>query len=144
MKFNKKNLDDTIPTSSMADITFLLIIFFMVTNTFAATRGLDFAVPKEDRNPPSIEREESVLISVRQGGQIDVDGRPMALGEILQYLRPKLERNPLKPVILRPDPEAAYGDMVKVYDLLRGGKDKGLEIKNISIPTQREIEQFWY
>jgi len=144
MKFNKKNLDDTIPTSSMADITFLLIIFFMVTNTFAATRGLDFAVPKEERNPPSIEREESVLISVRQGGQIDVDGKPMALGEILQYLRPKLERNPLKPVILRPDPEAAYGDMVRVYDVLRGGKDNGLEIKNISIPTQREIEQFWY
>ncbi len=144
MKFQPKKINDEIPTASMADITFLLIIFFMVTNTFAATRGLDFAVPKEDRNPPSIEREESVLISVRQGGQIDVDGRPMALGEILQYLRPKLERNPLKPVILRPDPEAAYGDMVKVYDLLRGGKDNGLEIKNISIPTQREIEQFWY
>lgn len=144
MRFQPKKINDEIPTASMADITFLLIIFFMVTNTFAATRGLDFAVPKEERNPPSIEREESVLISVRQGGQIDVDGKPMALGEILQYLRPKLERNPLKPVILRPDPEAAYGDMVRVYDVLRGGKDNGLEIKNISIPTQREIEQFWY
>ncbi len=144
MKFNKKNLDDTIPTSSMADITFLLIIFFMVTNTFAATRGLDFAVPKEDRNPPSVEREESVLVAIRQGGQIDVDGRPMQASEILDYLRPKLERNPLKPVIIRPDPDAAYGDMVRVYDVLRGGKDHGVEIKNISIPTQREIEQFWY
>lgn len=144
MKFNKKNLDDTIPTSSMADITFLLIIFFMVTNTFAATRGLDFAVPKEDRNPPSVEREDSVLIAVRQGGQIDVDGHPMQASEIIDYLKPKLERNPLKPVIIRPDPDAAYGDMVRVYDVLRGGKDSGLEIKNISIPTQREIEQFWY
>ena len=49
-----------------------------------------------------------------------------------------------KPVIMRPGPEAAYGDMVRVYDVLRGGKDHGVEVKNISIPTQREIDQFWY
>jgi biopolymer transport protein ExbD len=128
----------------MADITFLLIIFFMVTNTFAATRGLDFALPKEEKTPPLIEKEESVLIEVRPGGAFVVDGSQMALSDILDYLKPKLERNPLKPVIIRPDPEAAYGDMVRVYDVLRGGKDKGVEVRNVSIPTQREIEQFWY
>lgn len=144
MKFNKRKVSDEIPTSSMADITFLLIIFFMVTNTFAATRGLDFALPKEEKNPPLIEREESTLVEIRPGGQIVVDGRPMLAGEILDYLKPKLERNPLKPVIIRPDQDAAYGDMVRVYDILRGGKDQGVEVKNISIPTQREIDQFWY
>jgi biopolymer transport protein ExbD len=144
MKFDKKKVSDEIPTSSMADITFLLIIFFMVTNTFAATRGLDFALPKEERNPPLIEKEESVLIEVRPGSLIVVDGRPMDLTGILDYLKPKLANNPLKPVIIRPDPEAAYGDMVRVYDVLRGGKDKGVEVRNVSIPTQREIEQFWY
>jgi biopolymer transport protein ExbD len=68
----------------------------------------------------------------------------MRLEQIIDYLKPKLERNQTKPVIIRPDAEAAYGDMVKVYDVLRGAKDHGLEIKNISIPTQREIDQFWY
>jgi biopolymer transport protein ExbD len=144
MKFEKKTVSDEIPTSSMADITFLLIIFFMVTNTFAATRGLDFAIPKEEKNTAQIEREESVLISIHPGGAIEVDGRSMRLDQILDYLKPKLERNQTKPVIIRPDPDAAYGDMVKVYDVLRQGKDKGVEVKNISIPTQREIDQFWY
>lgn len=144
MKFEKKTVSDEIPTSSMADITFLLIIFFMVTNTFAATRGLDFAIPKEEKNTTQIEREESVLISIHPGGAIEVDGRSMRLDQILDYLKPKLERNQTKPVIIRPDPDAAYGDMVKVYDVLRQGKDKGVEVKNISIPTQREIDQFWY
>lgn len=144
MKFTKRAVNDEIPTSSMADITFLLIIFFMVTNTFAATRGLDFALPKEEKNPPMIEKEEAVLIAIRPGGAIEVDGKPMLPGQIIDYLKPKLERNQTKPVIIRPDPEAAYGDMVKVYDILRGAKDQGLEIKNISIPTQREIDQFWY
>jgi len=144
MKFTKKKVSEEIFTGSMADITFLLIIFFMVTNTFSATRGLDFALPKEEKNPPQIEREESVLIEVRPGGSFFVDGKPMAAGAILDYLRPKLAINQTKPVIIRPDPESSYGDMVKVYDVLRGGKDQGVEVKNISIPTQREIDQFWY
>lgn len=144
MKFDRRSLSDEIPTSSMADITFLLIIFFMVTSTFAATRGLDFALPKEDRNPPIIEKEDAVLIAIRPGGAIEVDGKPMQLGGILEYLKPRFVNNPGKPVIIRPDPNAAYGDMVRVYDLLRRGKDLGVEVRNISLPTQREIDQFWY
>lgn len=144
MRVGRRNVSSEIPTSSMADITFLLIIYFMVTTTFAATRGLDFALPKEEKNPPLIEKEESVLIEIKPGGQIVVDGKPMLLYGILDYLKPILAVNQIKPVIIRPDPEAAYGDMLRVYDVLRGGKDHGVEVRNISIPTQREIEQFWY
>ena len=143
MKFTKRPISDEIPTSSMADITFLLIIFFMVTNTFAATRGLDFALPKDER-ATTIEKEDSVLITIHAGGTIEVDGKSMRLEQILDYLKPKLAVNQTKPVIIRPEPEASYGDMVRVYDVLRRGKDVGVEVKNITIPTQREIDQFWY
>ncbi|MGB7492458.1 MAG: biopolymer transporter ExbD, partial [Thermoanaerobaculia bacterium] len=56
-----------IPTASMADIAFLLIIFFMVTTTFAATRGIDFSLPQED-NSSLVDKEESVLIEIQPGG----------------------------------------------------------------------------
>ena len=143
---DKGKVSDEIPTSSMADIAFLLIIYFMVTTTFAATRGLDFALPKDDDTPPIIEKEDSVLIEIHQGGELVVDQKPMQLSEILDYLKPKLENNPKKPVIIKPDRSAHYGDMVAVFDVLRQGKDKlGLEKDiNISIPTQREIETFWF
>jgi len=138
-------VSDEIPTSSMADIAFLLIIYFMITTTFAATQGLDFQLPKNDQDTPQIEKEESVLIEIKPSGQLIVDQQPMQLDEILDYLKPKLERNPLKPVIIRPDPNAPYGDMVNVFDELRQAEDKiGFPIKNISIPTQREIEAFWF
>ncbi len=69
----------------------------------------------------------------------------MDLDQVLEYLKPKLERNPNKPVIIRPDQMAEYGSMVVVFDELRQAPDKiGMEIKNVSIPTQREIEMFWY
>lgn len=145
MKFEREKVSDEIPTSSMADIAFLLIIYFMVTTTFAATRGLDFALPKNEQNPPVVEKEESVLIDIRPNGQLIVDKKPMQLSQVLDYIKPKLERNPMKPVIIKPDPDAPYGDMVDVFDELRQADKKiGIPIKNISIPTEREIEKFWY
>jgi biopolymer transport protein ExbD len=140
----KRKVTEEIPTATMADVAFLLIIYFMVTSTFAATRGLDFALPEQEDNPPMIEKEESVLIEIQAAGNYVVDQQPMELGEILDYLEPKLERNPMKPVIIRPDPAAPYGRMVDVFDELRAGAERGVEVKNISIPTQREIEAFWY
>ncbi len=146
MKLTKHAGDPEIPTSSMADIAFLLIVYFMVTATFAATRGLDFALPKDDDSPPVIEKEDSVLIEIQPNGQLMVDGSPKELDEIIEYLEPKLQRNPKKPVIIKPHTEAPYGYMVEVFDVLRQGKDElGLEKDiNVSIPTQREIESFWF
>jgi biopolymer transport protein ExbD len=145
MKINRRNVSDEIPTASMADIAFLLIVYFMVTTTFTATRGLDFAPPKDDDNPPVIEKEDSVLIEIRSSGDIIVDQKPMQVEDLIDYLKPKLERNPAKPVIIRPDPSAPYGRMVDVMDELRQGKDKGLkEEVRISLPTQREIDALWF
>ncbi len=169
MKIKVTRPSDEIPTSSMADIAFLLIVYFMVTASFAATRGLDFALPKDDDTPPVVEKEESVLIEIRPTGDVIVDQEPKELGDIFDYLKPKLERNPKKPVIIKPDPEAPYGKMVAVFDSLRRIKikqegtavtvyeidlqeivkaeeeerDLGKDI-NVSIPTQREIESFWF
>ena len=145
MKLKREDANPEIPTSSMADIAFLLIIYFMVTTTFAATRGLDFSLPQEDDTQPLVEKEESVLIEIQPGGVLVVDQQPMELGDILDYLKPKLERNPIKPVIIRPLENSEYGYMVDVFDELRQAKDKiGIEVKNVSIPTQREIDMFWY
>ena len=72
MPASRSGKEASIPTSSMADIAFLLIIFFMVTAVFIHVR------------------EDRVL----------VDCREMRPSEILSYLEPKLTRNPGKPVIL--------------------------------------------
>lgn len=131
---------DEIPTSSMADIAFLLVIYFMLTVSFAATQGLDLALPPEPPDPVPVEPVESVLVEVEGAGRLTVDGRSMTLGELLPYLEPKLRRNPTKPVIVRPGPDAPYGAAVDVLDELRQGKGRlklGHEIR-IALPTARE------
>ncbi len=142
MKLPRRDSDSEIPTSSMADIAFLLIIFFMVTAVFSATKGLEFKLPKDDNKPP--EQEEAVFVKVGADGSVLVDCRPMELDEILPYLENKLLRNPEKPVILYTDASAQYKWMIAVYDVLGSAQIKthGFKVKNISVPTQSEIQEY--
>ena len=142
MRLEKEKEEAEIPTSSMADIAFLLIIYFMVTTVFSSTRGMNFDLPKEEDNKPA-QQEESIYIRVLPSGQIDVDGRGLPLDNLLDYVVPKLRVNQRKPVIIHPDPETPYQEMIKVYDeLMSSQKKTGFEIKTVVIPTQREIQEY--
>jgi biopolymer transport protein ExbD len=144
MKIKKKDVESEIFTGSMADISFLLIIYFMVTSVFSATRGLDFQLPEDSSQTPEIKQEDSIDVHVMPNGVLQVDGKAMPIDQLLPYIKGVLKQNPDKPVILRTDPDATYGDMIAVFDLLRQAPTKiGMEIKTISIPTQREIQNVW-
>jgi len=159
MNIKKKDIASEIFTGSMADISFLLIIYFMITSAFSATRGLDFALP-EETDTPEIKQEDSIEVHVLPGGAIEVDKKDIPIDGLLPYVLEKLQQNPEKPVILRTDPDATYGDMISVFDRLRRANEEWtddlgnplykdvngdplVEIKTISIPTQREIENIW-
>jgi biopolymer transport protein ExbD len=150
MRLEKKQSVAEIFTGSMADVTFLLIIYFMVTSAFSATKGLDFAVPKDDPTRSEVKAEESVFVQVKPDGSFTIDAKPIPLSEFAEYLRGKIDPGsspPVisKPVILRPDADAPYGGMMQAFDELRQVAEKlhlGKEL-NISLPTQREIENVW-
>ena len=142
MKLKRREVNAEIPTASMADIAFLLIIFFMVTAVFSATKGLEFKLPKEQQQEGG-EAEEATFIRVNPDSSILVDCKPMQASEILNYLEPRLTRNPEKPVILYTDPYAPYQAMIAVYDVLAAAeKERGFKVKNISVPTQTEVQEY--
>lgn len=136
MKLKKKGTEPEIPTASMADIAFLLIVFFMVTSVFSVTRGLEFQLPKPDNTPPDANQEEAIHIHIIPAGSdcvFEVDDTQMLISDIQIYIEPKLARNPNKFVIINPDPDAPYRCMVDAFDEL-----KQAQVKNISIPTTAE------
>ena len=141
----KHRVPEEIPTSSMADIAFLLIIFFMVTAAFAVDRGLDFNFPKDEKTE-TIETVESVLVRVLADGSLEVDRRPMGLDALHGYLAPILAQNPTKPIILQTVDSAPYGAMVQVFDHLRQTPEAlGLASEiQIALPTKRELSGFGY
>jgi len=148
MKLKKKTVESEIFTGSMADVSFLLIIYFMITSAFSATRGLDFALPEDTTTPQEIKQEDSIDVYVLPGPVdeapiLEVDKNQMPLEGLVPYIAERLEQNPEKPIILRTDPSASYGNMIAVFDELRRAEDEIGTKMNISIPTQREIENIW-
>ena len=125
MRLRRPKEDPEIPTASMADIAFLLIVFFMLTAVFAETRGINFTIPpKQDEDEETdTEREEAVSIRIDGAGQILADGTPLdqsRLGaEMEGYLRPKLERWPEKPILVTAEEDSPYGSFIQAYDALR-------------------------
>lgn len=137
MRFRRNSaVDAEVPNSSMSDIAFLLLIFFMVTTAFAARKGIDFRLPAPAKDEDDIEQKDlkAVTIQVMASGRIVVDGIPKNLNEINSYLKPILASNPKKFVIIQMDMDASYGNMMDVLDEL-----KQAEVQNIALPSKQEI-----
>ncbi|GAB4229311.1 MAG: biopolymer transporter ExbD [Acidobacteriota bacterium] len=126
-----------IPTASMADIAFLLIVFFMLTAVYTTNQGLRFQFPKDDPDELNIQPEEAIHIQILGEGTYRVDRVPMTVDELTAYIAEKMRQNPSKPVIIQTLPEVPYAAMVDVFDLL-----KQLQVKNVSIPTESEIARW--
>jgi biopolymer transport protein ExbD len=80
---------------------------------------------------------------VDEGPRLEVDKNQMSIDGLVPYVAERLKQNPEKPIILRTDPSASYGNMIAVFDELRRAEEDFGTKMNISIPTQREIENIW-
>lgn len=137
MKLTRRPLPAEIPTSSMADVAFLLIIFFLVASFYSVTRGIQFSLPKHDEAALTAEPEAAVLIEIESTGALLVDSKPMQLDDIPAYITPRLRRNPTKSVILQTSLEAPYEAMADVFDELRQ-----VGVQNLVIPTNSELQLY--
>ncbi len=113
-----------IPTASMADIAFLLIVFFMVTITFEKDKTqvalpkteLRFEVPKE-----------AAYISVTDNGQIRVTNgeymsTPVPPDDVVSFAANLVVEFPGRPVVLKADDNVPYRNIDKVIDSLKQAK----------------------
>jgi biopolymer transport protein ExbD len=137
VKIARREIPVEIPTASMADVAFLLIIFFLVASFYSVTRGIQFSLPKHDEAALTAEPEAAVLIEIGSDGSLTVDNRALPLRDLQGYLAPKLQRNPAKSVILQTSLEAPYQAMTDVFDELRQ-----VGVQNVVIPTSTELQTY--
>jgi biopolymer transport protein ExbD len=137
MKIRRREIPAEIPTASMADVAFLLIIFFLVASFYSVTRGIQFSLPKHDEAALTAEPEAAVLIEIASDNSLLVDNRKMALADLKGYIGPKLVQNPTKSVILQTSLEAPYQAMTDVFDELRQ-----VGVRNLVIPTSTELQMY--
>ena len=79
----KSKANSNVPDSSMADIAFLLLIFFMVTTVFQKDRKVDIVWPEAEATEKIDEKLKNILnIWVQRDGAIFINDRPLSMGDV--------------------------------------------------------------
>lgn len=139
MKF-QRNLTSkaSVPTASMGDIVFLLLIFFMVTTVFKTEDGLPVELPRAESGL-ELKRDRIANIYVDRAGRISVNDKivePEAVGPLM---RQKIEQNPLIVVSFESDTRAKYRVMDELMEEL-----KDSAVFNVAFKNKNESAQAKY
>ncbi len=107
--------------SSMTDIVFLLLVFFMLASTLVTTNAIDIILPKASGKT---ENKKSVAVSIKKDLTYYIDqkrvGESVLENELLAALT-KLE-NPT--IVLRAEKSVPIDNVVKVMDIANRNKFK--------------------
>ncbi|MFD2533198.1 ExbD/TolR family protein [Gracilimonas halophila] len=128
----RKREDAEINGSSMADIAFLLLIFFLVTTTINVDTGIGLVLPPplEDEEPPPIRQRNLMNILVNAEGRILMDEEPYQISEVknrlIEFIKnpnndPDLAETPdLAIVSIKTQRETPYRIYVNMLDEVMG------------------------
>ncbi|HPR17048.1 MAG TPA: biopolymer transporter ExbD [Candidatus Cloacimonadota bacterium] len=118
-KINKAKRPVTaIPTASMSDIAFLLLLFFMVSTVFVREKGLKVRLPKAEAIQ-KIPRTHSATIYVSRNGSISIDDMIVPIPDVKYVMQKKLMEDFNVIACFRTDKDTSYGIMSDVMNQLR-------------------------
>ena len=120
-----------IPTASMADIAFLLIIFFLVSTTMHMDKGLGLTLPASGEGK-EVPRKNIAHIWINAVGEIALDGSILSggLGELRGEVERRLRENDKLIVSVKADEQTEYRHFVDVVDELKLSGAKRISIAN--------------
>ena len=73
----------------MADIAFLLMVFFLVTTTISMDKGISLVLPSEG-NELEVNRKNIVNILMNEGGKVLLDDKPIRVNDIREIVERKI------------------------------------------------------
>ena len=118
-----------INSSSMADIAFLLLVFFLVTTTISMDKGISLVLPSEG-NELEVNRKNIVNILMNESGKVLLDDKPTRVNDIRGKVEKKLSSNPNLIFSVQTHPRTKYQDYLKVLDQLKEAKASKISIAN--------------
>lgn len=129
-----KTLNDEQPSlnlTSMIDVMFLLVIFFMVGTKFSDTeRNMSIKVPQVTSTGPLAPAPEKRVINIYQDGRITLDRQAVTLAELKQALTEAKRNYRQLGVVVRGDSQGAYQNVASVLAACReaGIADLGISV----------------
>ena len=107
-----------IPTSSMADIAFLLLIFFLVTTTIDMDKGLGIILPAEGQEL-EINKKNILNCLISASGNVLLGGEPVEMKDLSRRVKEEIRANDKLIVSVKAHEKAEYDVYVEVLDQLK-------------------------
>ena len=117
-KIKRRFRGGEIPTSSMADIAFLLLIFFLVTTTIDIDKGLGLVLPAEGEEI-EIKKKNILNCLINSSGMVLLGGEPVNLKDVSRIVKEKLRENNKLIISVKTHEKTHYKDYVAIIDQLK-------------------------
>ena len=117
----RKARTGTIPDGGMADIAFLLLIFFLVTTTIDMDKGLGIILPAEGQEL-EINKKNILNCLISASGAVLLGGEPVELKNLSRRVQEKLRENDKLIVSVKAHEKAQYDVYIQVLDQLKLAK----------------------
>ena len=118
----------------MADISFLLLVFFMVSTVFVRYRGVPVELPQAEKIEKS--RRNVLQLWVSSEGKVSIEDRIIPLEDVGALVHRYLTANPRLIISMRGDKDSEFGVISDVMEELRK-----VEALRVNFSTKREMDQ---
>lgn len=116
-----------IPSSSLSDIVFLLLVFFLVTTTINVDKGLKQVLPPIAPSETKIPKKNLTNILIDPSGRILIDEEVVSVSQMYGIIKDKL-RNEKMVFSLQTTRKTNYNIYIKVLDKLKEAGAKKISI----------------
>lgn len=169
MLIKKRNREGAeIPSASLADIAFLLLVFFLLVTTIDVDTGIGLVLPpppEEDQPPPPVKERNMLKILVNAQGMVLLDEEPTSILEVKQKVKDFIDNNGQDPdlsespelaiVSIKTDRQTPYSVYIDMLDEVVGAYEElrntaaqarfGVRYENLEddSPEQEEIQDLY-
>ncbi len=116
--------------SSLTDIVFLLLIFFLLTSSFVVNNGIQVEIPKAESSAPS--NPQLLEVVVTSEGRYYLRGEEVGVNNLRTLIEQEYQKNPKLMLVLRADKSV---DFQSAIDVLNVGQELNMPMM---IATEKE------
>ncbi len=104
--------------TSLIDVLFLLLIFFMISTSFLSTPAIKLELPKAKH--ADVVRQKPIVVYIDPEGLIFLNDEPVQPSFLEAVLSDKIAGTDEKTVVLKADSRVSHGRVVEVMDIVKG------------------------
>ena len=116
-----------IPEGGMADIAFLLLVFFLVTTTIDTDKGIGIILPAEGQEI-EINKKNILNLLISSSGSVLLGGEAVAINQIDDRVKEAIRKNDKLIISVKAHEKAQYDVYIEVLDQLKKAKATRISI----------------